>query len=82
MRRRTYDSGLLDSSGDLLRTRVDQLFTALDALPAGRGFIDRRDMDRAGAFGLYTGTISSAYRVFDAMAALGVRRGQPAGAQR
>ncbi|MFK3983724.1 nitrate- and nitrite sensing domain-containing protein [Micromonospora sp. NPDC050397] len=69
MRRLTYESGLLDSNGELLRGRVDQLFTALDALPSGRGFVDRRDMDRSGAFGLYTGTISLAYRVFDAMAA-------------
>jgi hypothetical protein len=69
LRRRVHNSGLLDSSGELLRTRVDKLFTSLDALVVGRGFIDRRDMDRAGAFGLYTDTISSAYPVFDEMAA-------------
>ncbi|WP_329103791.1 nitrate- and nitrite sensing domain-containing protein [Micromonospora sp. NBC_01699] len=72
MRRLTDDSGLLDSGGDQLRGRIDQLFVALEALPAGRGFIDRKDMDRAGAFGLYSSTISLTYRVFDAMAALGV----------
>ncbi|MEV4626277.1 nitrate- and nitrite sensing domain-containing protein [Micromonospora sp. NPDC049523] len=72
MRRLTYGSGLLDSGGDQLRGRVDQLFVALDALPSGRGFIDRKDMDRAGAFGLYSSTVSLTYRVFDSMAALGV----------
>ncbi|MGW4467525.1 nitrate- and nitrite sensing domain-containing protein [Micromonospora sp. NPDC004704] len=71
MRRLTYGSGLLDS-GDTLRNRVDQLFVALDALPSGRGFIDRKDMDRAGAFGLYSSTVSLTYRVFDSTAALGV----------
>ncbi|MEV1144474.1 nitrate- and nitrite sensing domain-containing protein [Micromonospora sp. NPDC049799] len=68
--RRIAGDDLRDAAGDLLDTRLDQLVVALDALPAGRGFIDRRQVDRAGAVGLYSGMITSAFQAFAAMAAL------------
>ncbi|SCL39221.1 Histidine kinase-, DNA gyrase B-, and HSP90-like ATPase [Micromonospora rhizosphaerae] len=70
LRRRVGGDDLRDAATDLLDTRLDQLVTALDALPAGRGFIDRRQVDRAGALGLYSGMISSAFQAFSAMAML------------
>ncbi|MCI4062349.1 nitrate- and nitrite sensing domain-containing protein [Micromonospora sp. R77] len=70
LRRRIDGDDLRDAAGDLLDTRLDQLAGALDALPAGRGFIDRRQVDRAGALGLYSGMISSAFQAFSAMATL------------
>ncbi|MER5336023.1 nitrate- and nitrite sensing domain-containing protein [Micromonospora sp. NPDC002717] len=70
LRRRVGGEELRDAAGDHLDTRVDHLVTALDALPAGRGFIDRREVDRAGAVGLYSGMISSAFQAFSAMANL------------
>ncbi|MFG3700055.1 nitrate- and nitrite sensing domain-containing protein [Micromonospora sp. NPDC047620] len=70
LRRRVGGEELRDAAGDHLDTRVDRLVTALDALPAGRGFIDRREVDRAGAVGLYSGMISSAFQAFSAMANL------------
>ncbi|MER7458457.1 nitrate- and nitrite sensing domain-containing protein [Micromonospora sp. NPDC126480] len=68
--RRIAGDDLRDAAGDLLDARLDQLVAALDALPAGREFIDRREVDRAGAVGLYSGMISSAFQAFSAMAAL------------
>ncbi|MFC4146969.1 nitrate- and nitrite sensing domain-containing protein [Micromonospora mangrovi] len=70
LRRRIDGEDLRDAANDLLDTRLDQLAGALDALPAGRGFIDRRQVDRAGALGLYSGMISSAFQAFSAMATL------------
>jgi signal transduction histidine kinase len=70
LRRRIDGEELRDAAGDLLDTRLDQLAGALDGLPAGRGFIDRRKVDRAGAIGLYSGMISSAFQAFAAMATL------------
>ncbi|PWU43716.1 ATP-binding protein, partial [Micromonospora globispora] len=70
LRRRVDGDELRDAATDLLDTRLDQLVAALDALPSGRGFIDRRQVDRAGALGLYNGMISSAFQAFSAMATL------------
>ncbi|MGK5677087.1 sensor histidine kinase, partial [Micromonospora sp. URMC 106] len=70
LRRRVGGEELRDAADDLLDARVDQLVTALEALPAGRGFIDRREVDRAGAVGLYSGMITSAFQAFSAMANL------------
>lgn len=70
LRRRTGGEKLRDAADDLLDARLDTLSAALDALPAGRGFIDRRQVDRAGAVGLYSGMISFAFQAFTAMAAL------------
>ncbi|PZF89652.1 sensor histidine kinase, partial [Micromonospora deserti] len=70
LRRRIAGEELREAAGDLLDARLDQLVTALDALPAGRGFIDRREVDRTGAIGLYSGMINSAFQAFAAMAAL------------
>ncbi|MGR6321747.1 nitrate- and nitrite sensing domain-containing protein [Micromonospora soli] len=70
LRRRVGGEDLRDAADDLLDARLDQLVSALDALPAGRGFIDGRKVDRAGAIGLYSGMISSAFQAFSAMANL------------
>ncbi|WP_422754873.1 nitrate- and nitrite sensing domain-containing protein [Micromonospora sp. WMMD708] len=70
LRRRMDGDALRDAAGDLLDARLDALGAALEALPAGRGFIDRRQVDRAGAIGLYSGMISSAFQAFAATAAL------------
>ncbi|MEU8262415.1 nitrate- and nitrite sensing domain-containing protein [Micromonospora sp. NPDC048999] len=70
LRRRVDGPDLRDAADDLLNARLDQLLSALDALPAGRGFIDARKVDRAGAMGLYSGMVNSAFQAFSAMAAL------------
>lgn len=70
LRRRAGGEPLRAAADNLLDARLDQLVTALDALPAGRGSIDRRQMDRTGALGLFSGMISSAFQAFAAMAAL------------
>ncbi|MEV4465361.1 nitrate- and nitrite sensing domain-containing protein [Micromonospora echinofusca] len=70
LRRRVGGEDLRDAADDILDARLDQLVTALEALPAGRGFIDRRAVDRAGAVGLYSGMINSAFQAFSAMANL------------
>ena len=69
-RRRTTSEALTDVATGLVTVRLTQSYTALEALPAGRGFIDRRDMDGAGAIGLYSGMIDTAFRTFSAMLAL------------
>ncbi|WFE62010.1 nitrate- and nitrite sensing domain-containing protein [Micromonospora sp. WMMD714] len=70
LRRRMDSEALRDAAGDLLDARLTTLGAALEALPAGRGFIDRRQVDRAGVIGLYSGMISSAFQAFAATAAL------------
>ncbi|MFR9775190.1 nitrate- and nitrite sensing domain-containing protein [Micromonospora sp. MS34] len=70
LRRRVDGDDLRDAADDLLDARLDQLVSALDALPAGRGFIDAGKVDRAGAIGLYSGMINTAFQAFSAMAAM------------
>ncbi|MEU9508316.1 nitrate- and nitrite sensing domain-containing protein [Micromonospora sp. NPDC048170] len=70
LRRRVGGEDLRDAADDILDARLDQLVTALESLPAGREFIDRRAVDRAGAIGLYSGMINSAFLAFSAMANL------------
>ncbi|WP_230414875.1 ATP-binding protein [Micromonospora tarapacensis] len=70
LRRRVAGDKLRDAAGELLELRLDRLMGELDALPAGRGFIDRRDLDRPGVIGFYSGTISAAFRTFSALANL------------
>ncbi len=70
LRRRVSGEQLRDAAGELLEARLDRFIGELDALPAGRGFIDRRDLDRAGAVGLYSGMITSAFQTFTALANL------------
>lgn len=53
-----------DAASELGRRRVSEMFNALNLLPSGRAFIDRREMDRAGALGLYNGIIDVAFRMF------------------
>ncbi|MTK04513.1 nitrate- and nitrite sensing domain-containing protein [Micromonospora sp. CP22] len=70
LRRRVAGEQLRDAAGDLLESRLDRFLGELDALPAGRAFVDRRDMDRAGAVGFYSGMIASAFHTFTALANL------------
>ncbi|MFF3855252.1 nitrate- and nitrite sensing domain-containing protein [Micromonospora sp. NPDC002575] len=70
LRRRVNGERLRDAAGDLLDARLDRLLGALDALPAGRGFIDRRQVDRTGAIGLYSGMVGAAFQAFTALATL------------
>ncbi|MFI7520918.1 nitrate- and nitrite sensing domain-containing protein [Micromonospora globbae] len=70
LRARVAGDELRDAADASLEARIDQLVTALEALPAGRGFIDERKLDRAGALGLYNGMIGSAFQAFSAMAVL------------
>ncbi|HWG98357.1 MAG TPA: nitrate- and nitrite sensing domain-containing protein [Pilimelia sp.] len=58
------------TAGELGRRRVAEVLTELDALPAGRSFIDRREVDRPGALGLYNGVVESAIRLTAALAAM------------
>ncbi|MEV1285515.1 nitrate- and nitrite sensing domain-containing protein, partial [Micromonospora sp. NPDC049679] len=69
-RRRASAEDLRDTASTLANTHVDQMLTALDVLASGRGFIDRREMDRAGALGLYNGMVDVSFRMFSAVAAL------------
>ncbi|MFF5175026.1 nitrate- and nitrite sensing domain-containing protein [Micromonospora sp. NPDC000089] len=70
LRRLVGGERLRDAADDRLTGRLDALTAALDALPAGRGFIDRRQVDRVGAIGLYSGMISAAFQTFSAAATL------------
>ncbi|MFY1672924.1 nitrate- and nitrite sensing domain-containing protein [Plantactinospora sp. WMMB334] len=69
-RRRTSDSDVRDTTGELLDARIDQLLTAVDALQSGRLFVDRRSVDASGALGLYSGIIDAAFRTFSALSTL------------
>ncbi|MGI5215022.1 nitrate- and nitrite sensing domain-containing protein [Plantactinospora sp. CA-290183] len=66
-RRHTSDPDLRDSIDDLLDARLDQLLTAVDALPSGRAFIDQRAVDATGVLGLYSSVVDSAFRTFSAL---------------
>ncbi|HEY0700370.1 MAG TPA: nitrate- and nitrite sensing domain-containing protein, partial [Micromonospora sp.] len=65
-RRGVDGSGLRDGKGGELDKRLDAFLTTLDNIPAGRSFIDRRQVDRIGAFGFYTGIISTGFEAFEA----------------
>jgi hypothetical protein len=69
-RRRASGANLRDAADGPLESRIDQTLTALEILPSGRGFIDRREVDRAGALGLYSNIVESVYRTFSAIATL------------
>jgi hypothetical protein len=69
-RRRATGTNLRSAAGDLLKNRIEQTLTALEILPNGRGFIDRREVDRSGALGLYSNIVESTYRTFSATATL------------
>ncbi|WP_405100054.1 nitrate- and nitrite sensing domain-containing protein [Micromonospora sp. NBC_01412] len=70
LRGRVSGERLRDAADDLLDARVDRLLGALDGLPTGRGFIDRREVDRTGAIGLYSGMVGAAFQAFSALATL------------
>ncbi|HEX7745475.1 MAG TPA: nitrate- and nitrite sensing domain-containing protein, partial [Micromonosporaceae bacterium] len=69
-RRRATSGDLRDAASHVLKARLAQALTALDALPAARGFIDRREMDRAGGLGFYSNIVDTTYRAFSAIATL------------
>ncbi|HEX5543492.1 MAG TPA: nitrate- and nitrite sensing domain-containing protein [Micromonospora sp.] len=69
-RRRASSTRLSEAANELLASRLDETFTALDILPAGRGYIDRHEMDRTGALGLYSSIISATFRTFFGLAML------------
>jgi signal transduction histidine kinase len=69
-RERVTSKKMQNAASDLGRQRIREMINALDILSTGRGFIDRREVDRAGALGLYTGVIDSAFRLFSTIAAL------------
>ncbi|MEJ3744653.1 nitrate- and nitrite sensing domain-containing protein [Actinomycetes bacterium KLBMP 9797] len=69
-RRRAAASDVREAAEDPIRVRVDAVLTELEVLPAGRGYVDRREMDQAGTLGLYTGIVDKALRLFGALANL------------
>ncbi|TCB95760.1 HAMP domain-containing protein [Micromonospora zingiberis] len=70
LRRRVSGEKLRDAAGDLLEARLDRLLGELEALPPGRGSIDRRELDRVGAVALYSEMVSAAFHTFEALANL------------
>ncbi|OZV78541.1 ATP-binding protein [Micromonospora echinospora] len=68
LRSRAGGRDLRDAADDLVDARLDRLFTALEALPAGRRYIDRRQVDRTGAHGLYTDMLDTLFQTYSAMA--------------
>ncbi len=70
-RRGAASGAVRNAADDPLLARIDELSTSLDVLPSGRGFIDRRAMDRAGALGLYSGLVDTAFHMFTAMIPVG-----------
>ncbi|MGC4807157.1 sensor histidine kinase [Micromonospora sp. DT233] len=70
LRRRAASKQLRAVTEDVLDARVEQFLGALDALPAGRDFIDRRELDRTGAIGLYNGMVGAAFHAFSVLATL------------
>jgi signal transduction histidine kinase len=57
-----------DASSQLLQARIAQIFVSLDGLSSGRGYIDRREVDAAGAQNSYSSIIDFAFRMFTATA--------------
>ncbi|HYN94520.1 MAG TPA: nitrate- and nitrite sensing domain-containing protein, partial [Pilimelia sp.] len=70
-RARTDDQDAREAVSPLAGRRIAELTTSLDVLPSGRTFIDRREVDRAGALGLYNGVIEAAFRLFPPLVAVG-----------
>ncbi|MDG4767408.1 nitrate- and nitrite sensing domain-containing protein [Solwaraspora sp. WMMD406] len=67
-RRAAPDPDATDPS--VLDTRIEQTLAELEILPTGRGFVERREMDAAGALGMYSGLADTAFRMFGALADL------------
>ncbi len=70
LRQRVGGDELRDAAGELLEARLERLLTQLAALPSGRESIDRRDVDRVDAVGLYNGILEAAFQTFEALANL------------
>ncbi|WJK40215.1 nitrate- and nitrite sensing domain-containing protein [Solwaraspora sp. WMMA2056] len=69
LRRRATDGGPSDDQS-VLRVRIEQTLAELEILATGRGFVQRREMDAAGALGLYNGVVDTAFQMFGALASL------------
>ncbi|MDG4769485.1 nitrate- and nitrite sensing domain-containing protein [Solwaraspora sp. WMMD792] len=54
----------------VLDERIAATLSELELLPSGRGFVERREMDAAGALGLYSGIVDTAFQMFAALAGL------------
>ncbi|WFE27121.1 nitrate- and nitrite sensing domain-containing protein [Solwaraspora sp. WMMD791] len=68
-RRRATEGGPSDDRS-VLRVRIEQTLAELEILATGRGFVQRREMDAAGALGLYNGVVDTAFQMFGALASL------------
>ncbi|GGL02327.1 sensor histidine kinase [Mangrovihabitans endophyticus] len=70
-RRSAGSSDARDVSGDLLRSRIEQVLTELNTLPANRAHIDAHEVDPTGAQGLYNTLMDAAFQMFTATATFG-----------
>src|SRR6266498_1811750 len=57
-----------NAASDLLRVRIQQVFTDLGGLPDNRRHIDRREVDVVGAQGMYNTVIDAGFQMFSATA--------------
>jgi signal transduction histidine kinase len=57
-----------NAASDLLRVRIQQVFTDLEGLPDNRKHIDRREVDVVGAQGMYNTVIDAGFQMFSATA--------------
>jgi signal transduction histidine kinase len=67
-RRAASSQDARDAASELLQGRIDQIFVALDSLSAQRGYVDRREIDAAGAQSSYSSIIDFAFKMFTATA--------------
>jgi signal transduction histidine kinase len=67
-RREASSQSARDAASELLQGRIDQIFVALDGLSSQRGYIDRREVDAAGAQASYSSIIDFAFKMFTATA--------------
>jgi signal transduction histidine kinase len=64
----TRDGDAWSDASDTLRHRIEQFFTEIDALPAQRQYVDKREADPIGAQNLYNGMIQAGFDMFAATA--------------
>ncbi|MFE3450170.1 nitrate- and nitrite sensing domain-containing protein [Nonomuraea sp. NPDC059194] len=58
------------AASDALDLRLEQVFARLEGLQEARAALDTGHLDRARAFGAYTGVIDTLHRAYDALATL------------